>query len=140
MKTPDSSGWSQRTQRGIASSTSAGFEMRNDDPGGSIDSPVAKPSRSATAPGRPAQRPQQRAELVLDDPPRQVLVGQPLAVRPPRIGGRLELGQDVVVEEVGERPVPDVMEEPGHPQRLDDEPLGRDRLVRPSASAVRRLG
>ena len=49
---------------------------------------------------------------------------------PPRVGRRLEVGQDVVVEEVGERPVPDVMEEPGHPQGLDHQPFGRDRLAR----------
>ena len=105
MKTPDRSGWSQRTQRGIAASTRAGFEMRNATQRGSIDSPSAKPSRSATAPGARRSAAQQRAELVLDDPARQVLVGQPLAVRPARIGGRREGGQDVVVEEVGERPV-----------------------------------
>ena len=79
---------------------------------------------------RPAQPAQQRPELVLDDPARQVLVGQPLPVRPSRVGRRLEVGQDMVVEEVGERPVPDVVEEPGHPQGLDRQALRRDRLVR----------
>ncbi len=38
--------------------------------------------------------------------------------------GRGERGQDVVVEEVGERPVAHVVEEAGHAQRLDDETLG----------------
>ena len=60
---------------------------------------------------------------------RQVLVGEALAGRPARVGRRREGGQDVVVEEVGERPVPDVVEQPGHPQRLDDEALGRRRLA-----------
>ena len=56
-------------------------------------------------------------------------MGQPLAGRPARVGGRREGGQHVVVEEVGERPVPDVVEQAGHPQRLDDEALGRERLA-----------
>ena len=49
-----------------------------------------------------------------------------LAGGPARVGGRGEARQDVVVEEVGERPVADVVEQPGDPQRLDDEPLRRD--------------
>ena len=51
MNTPDSSGWSQRTQIGIVGSTMAGFETRNETQRGSIDSPAAKASRSATRPG-----------------------------------------------------------------------------------------
>ena len=49
-----------------------------------------------------------------------------LLAGPPGIGRRREAGQDVVVEEVGERPVPDVVEQAGHPQGLGDEALGRD--------------
>ena len=49
MNTPDRRGWSQRTQRGIVASESAGLEMRNETQVGSMDSPVSKPSRSATA-------------------------------------------------------------------------------------------
>ena len=45
------------------------------------------------------------------------------------VGRGREGGQHVVVEEVGERPVADVVEQPGHPQRLDDEPLRRERLA-----------
>ena len=45
--------------------------------------------------------------------------------------GAGKAAQDVVVEEVGERPVADVVEQPGHAQRLDDEPFGR-RLARPA--------
>ena len=85
---------------------------------------MAKASRSATAPGRSPQPAQERPELVLDDPLRQVLVGQPLVAEPTRVGRRREPGQDVVVEEVGERSVPDVVEQAGHPERLDDEALG----------------
>ena len=130
MKTPDRSGCSQRTQRGIAASASAGFEMRNETQRGSIVSPSANASRSATAPGARRRPAMQRPELVLDDPLRQVLVGQPLAGR--HAAGRpgREVGEDVVVEEVGERPVADVVEQAGHPQRLDHQPLRRDRLAR----------
>ena len=78
----------------------------------------------------------QRPELALDDQLRQVLVGQPLAAGPPRVGRGREGGQHVVVEEVGERAVADVVEQAGHPQRLDDQALGRDRLA--GARAERR--
>ena len=44
-------------------------------------------------------------------------------------------GQDVLVEEVGERSVPDVVEQAGHPQRLDDQALGRDAGRRPRAGS-----
>ena len=37
--------------------------------------------------------------------------------------------QHVVVEEVGERSVPDVVEQAGHPHRLDDEALRGQRLA-----------
>ena len=129
MNTPDSSGWSQRTQRGIAASASAGFETRNATQAGSIVSSSARASRSATAPGarrRPRMRP---PELALDDQLREVLVGQALAGRPAGIRRRREGRQHVVVEEVRERAVPDVVEQPGHPQRLDDQALGRDGLA-----------
>ncbi len=52
MKTPDRSGCSQRTQRGIASSTSAGLEMRNATQRG-IDRLAGRRSRRAR-PRRPA--------------------------------------------------------------------------------------
>ena len=51
MNTPDRSGWRRRTQAGIAASTSAGLETRNDTQRGSIDSPSANASRSGVAPG-----------------------------------------------------------------------------------------
>ena len=56
--------------------------------------------------------------------------------------GRVERRQDVVVEEVGERSVPDVVEQAGHAQRLGDQALGRDgrRRRRSATSAARRLG
>ena len=103
--------------------------MRNETQRGSIASPSAKASRSGDRAGRPPQRPDERPELALDDQLREVLVGQPLAGGPAGVGRRRERGQDVVVEEVGERPVPDVVEQPGDPQRLDDEPLRGDRLA-----------
>ena len=49
--------------------------------------------------------------------------------------GRLERVEDVLVEEVGERPVSDVVEQAGDPQRLDDQALGRD-AARPTAARV----
>ena len=79
------------------------------------------------APGRAAQPGDRGPELALDDELAQVLVGEPLAVRPARVGRGREVAQHVVVEEVGERPMAHVVEQPGDPQRLDDEPLGRDR-------------
>ena len=68
MNTPDSSGWSQRTQRGIAGSARAGFETRNDDPG-RVDR-LAVGERVALGDGarRPPQAAEERPELVLDDP------------------------------------------------------------------------
>ena len=54
-------------------------------------------------------------------------MGQALAPDAPGIRRRGEVAQDVLVEEVGERPVPDVMQQPGQPQRLHDQPL-RGRL------------
>ena len=87
---------------------------------------------------RPAQAAQQRPELVLDDPLAQVLVGERLAVRAARVVRRGEGRQHVVVEEVGERPVTHVMEQPRHPHRLDDEALGRDARIGRSQARVQR--
>ena len=56
-------------------------------------------------------------------------MGQPLGAVAARIGRRAERGQHVIVEEVGERPVPDVVEQAGNAQRLDHEPFGRDRAL-----------
>ena len=56
-------------------------------------------------------------------------MGQPLGTVTARIGRRAERRQHVIVEEVGERPVPDVVEQTGDAQRLDHESLGRDRLL-----------
>ena len=53
-----------------------------------------------------------------------------LRARPPRVRGRRERGQEPVVEEVCERPVAHVVEQPGDPERLHHQPLGRDRLAR----------
>ena len=129
MKTPDSSGWSQRTQRGIAASVRAGFEIEERDPR-RVDRLAG---REAVALGdrarRATQAAEERPELALDDQLREVLVGHPLAGRPARVGGGREGGQHVVVEEVGERSVPDVVEQAGHPHRLDDEALRRERLA-----------
>ena len=55
-------------------------------------------------------------------------------------GGAANAGQHVVVEEVGERAVPDVVEQAGHPERLDDQALGRRRLARRRRASSRRLG
>ena len=46
----------------------------------------------------------------------------------------------MVVEEVGERSVPDVVEQAGHPERLDDEPFRRDRLAGPGPGPGRAGG
>ena len=54
--------------------------------------------------------------------------------------GAAKGGQHVLVEEVGERPVPDVVEQAGHPQRLDDQALGRERLAGRRRGVARRLG
>ena len=53
-------------------------------------------------------------------------MGQALAAGPPRIGRGGEGGQDLLVEEMRERAVPDVVQQPGHPQGLHDQALGRD--------------
>ena len=102
---------------------------RNETQRGSIDSPVAKASRSGCGARRAAEPADQVAELALDDQLREVLVGQPLAGRPARVRRGGEVDEDVLVEEVGERPVADVVEEPGDPERLDDEALARRRLA-----------
>ena len=44
-------------------------------------------------------------------------------------GGAPNASQHVLVEEVGERAVADVVQQPGDPQRLDHERLGRDRVL-----------
>ena len=85
MNTPDSSGCSQRTQRGMPSSARAGFETRNETQRGSIDSPSANASRSATVPGARRSPPISGAQLALDDELREVLVGQRAC---PRRGAR----------------------------------------------------
>ena len=118
MNTPDRSGASQRTQRGIAGIAEGRLGDEERDPrAGRSTRRRASASRSATAPGA-RRRPRSRCTELADDPAAEVLVGQALGVRPARIGGRLERRQDVVVEEVGERPVPDVVEQPGHPHGL----------------------
>ena len=67
-----------------------------------------------------------------------------LPVRPPGVGGRLEGRQHVLVEEMGERPVADVVEQARHAQGLDHEALGRDRVAgrdqRPAQARVERPG
>ena len=80
-------------------------------------------------PRRAAQAADEAAQLALDDQLREVLVGQALAGRPAGVRRRREGRQHVVVEEMRERSVPDVVEQPGHPERLDDQALGRDRLA-----------
>ena len=137
MKTPDRSGWSQRTQRGIAASARAGFETRKATQRGSIG--LARGERVALRehPRRPAQPADEPAQLALDDQLREVLVAERLRPGPAVVGRGREVAQDVVVEEVGERAVADVVEQAGDPEGLDDEPLGRDGAPgSTSASAV----
>ena len=55
---------------------------------------------------------------------------QPLAGAPPRVLGGGKRREHAVVEEVRERPVAHVVEEARDPERLDDEALGWERLVR----------
>ena len=129
MKTPDRSGWSERTQPGIDGSTSGGFEIRNDTQRGSIASPAANASRSG---GRPGAR--RSAAMSVPSSRSMISCDRSSWVRrlpPGRRGsaGAREGRQDVLVEEVGERPVPDVVEQAGDAQRLDDEALGRDGLA-----------
>ncbi len=56
-------------------------------------------------------------------------MGQALAGRPARVRWGGEVDKDAIVEEVGERPVTDVVEEAGDPERLDDEALARGGLA-----------
>ena len=137
MNTPDSSGWSSRTQAGIDASVSAGFETRNDTQRGSIASPSPNASRSGVAPGARRSARISVAELALDDQLAEVLVGQALAGAAAGVLRGGEGREHPVVEEVGERPVADVVEEARDPQRLDDEPLGRAAARRARASAAR---
>ena len=102
------------------------------DPGRVDALAVGEPVALGDGAGRPSEATQERPELVLDDPLRQVLVGQALVAAAPRVGRGGELGQDLVVEEVGERSMADVVEQAGHPERLDDQALGRGGLARAS--------
>ena len=54
---------------------------------------------------------------------------EPLAGGAAPIRRRLEGVKDVLVKEMGERPMADVVQETRDPQRFDDEPLGRNRLA-----------
>ena len=136
MNTPDSSGWSQRTQGGIDASSSAGFEMRNATQRGSIASPSAKRSRSATAPGaRRSPRISAPSSRSMMSWLRSSWVSA-LGTRPPSVDRGGEGGQHVLVEEVGERPVAHVVEQAGDPQRFDDQPLGRDAARRRARRAL----
>ena len=127
MNTPDSSGWRRRTQAGIAGSTIAGLEIRNDTQRGSINSPAANPSRSAAEPGArrraPISPPSSRSMISAD---RSSCVRR-LPLRPSLVRGRWECRQHVLVEEMGEWPVSHVVEQARDAQRLHDEPLGRDK-------------
>ncbi len=78
---------------------------------------------------RPAEGGDRPAELALDDELAEVLVGKPLVARPADVVRGGEGMQDVVVEEVGERTVPDVVEEARHAECLDDEPFRRQVVV-----------
>ncbi len=78
VNTPDSSGWSQRTQRGIAASTRAGLDTRNETQRGSIVSVSSNASRYGHGSRSATQAADQGTQLGLDDLLRQVLVGQPL--------------------------------------------------------------
>ncbi len=50
-------------------------------------------------------------------------MGKTLVDAPPGIGRCREGGQHVVVEKMGERAVPDIMQEPGDAESLDDQSL-----------------
>ena len=57
-------------------------------------------------------------------------------------GGAGKVAQHVLIEEMGERPVADVMEKPGQPQGLDDQAFGwgrRGRLRRRQSRAQARV-
>jgi hypothetical protein len=56
-------------------------------------------------------------------------VGQSLAGGPAHVGGCRKGRQGVLVEEMSERSVPDVVQQAGHPHRLDDQALGRGRVA-----------
>ena len=56
-------------------------------------------------------------------------MGQALAPATARIRRRGEVAQHMLVEEMGEGPVADVVQQPGKPQRLDHEAFGRELRV-----------
>ena len=55
-------------------------------------------------------------------------MGQALAAAAAGVLGGRKGREHAIVEEVRERPVADVVQQARDPQRLDDEPLGRQRL------------
>ena len=79
---------------------------------------------------RSPERPDQVAELALDDQLAEVLVREALAGASARVLRRGKGGEHSVVEEVGERAMAHVVEQARDPERLDDEALGREGLVR----------
>ena len=82
MKTPERSGWSQRTQRGHRRIDQGRLRDQEGDPGADRSPrPGANPSRSGTAPGA-RRRPRISAgQLALDDQLAEVLVAEPLRGR-----------------------------------------------------------
>ena len=127
MNTPDSSGASQRTQRGIAGSARAGLAMRNATHAGSIASSSAKASRSATAPGaRRRPRSSGPSSSLMIRALRSSWVSR-LASGRRGSAGASKAARTWSSKKWANGPWPDVVEEPGHAQGLDDEALGRDR-------------
>ena len=86
---------------------------------------LGEPIAVGTEPGARRSAEISGAQLALDDQLREVLVAERLGAAPPRVRRCREPREEPLVEEVRERPVADVVEEPGHAQRLDDETLGR---------------
>ena len=130
MNTPDRSGWSSRTQRRHRCVGEGRLGDRNETQRGSIDSPSPNASRSGIAPGA------RRSARITPPSSRsmiswlRVLVGEPLAGAAPRVFGGGKGREHAIVEEVRERAVADVVQEPRDPERLDDEPFRGQRLAR----------
>ena len=112
---PDSTGFRNASQRGSPGrGLGVGLAHQVADPLG-LDR-LAGLEQAVGAPPEPADR---VAQLLPDDP------------LPDQLVGELDVGQEVVVEEVAERPVPHVVEEPRHAEELLDERRGRRVAGRP---------
>src|SRR5581483_8360246 len=103
VKMPFVSGWSMRTQRGFSWSSLPVFLI-----GKAISSGLSS-SPDANGPLGLRRICRSRSPRILDDPLADVFVRD------------VEIGQEIVIEKMAERPMPHVMEEPGHAHIFLDE-------------------